>query len=213
MIIVTAYDKKYEEMYKLTSKLTRDLIGMLVVAYPAPVKSDDFQESGVQRAPYKAEVIKRAMEEYNDDIMWLDCDAVLQQRPIVDWTADVIVTVRPPSERKGNQFEWFSDYVNTGVVYVKNNVGGRKFLDMWIEAIPKNKWQSDQGAVNDLLRDYTDFNGLGFVEIDNGVTVQLSTTVMNNNYYFNELTKYARVVHFKGTRGDTQKVKEWFGVQ
>lgn len=213
MTVVSAFDNKYRDMFNVSRHYSYLNTGYSVIGLNAPVNDDDFVMCGVQRCPYKAQVMIDAFENHvplGDNLMWIDADAFLQKEPLEDFNGDVAVTVRPMSERRGGKFANFSDYVNSGVIYVKNNRNGWRFLHDWNEQIGKNEFGSDQGAINDLILPHSDMNERDVTVNCGDYRIHLLTTEEHNNYYFNDSTRNAHVVHFKGSRGSIAQIKKYF---
>ena len=86
------------------------------------------------KATVKPKVILDALNNTTESfVVWIDGDAALI-KPIdeveLDTSFDVGLTVRPKSNHRTTQ------YINTGVVFIKNNENGKRFVEKWIEAIP-----------------------------------------------------------------------------
>ena len=83
----------------------------------------------------KPKVILDAMNNTDEKtVVWIDGDAILVN-PIdeinEDLSFDVALTVRP------KRFNKKTEYINAGVVFLKNNKMAKAFVTKWIAAVPK----------------------------------------------------------------------------
>ena len=143
----------------------------------------------------KPTFIKEVLDKSKDDIVWMDIDCVIQKslgNPLED--CDVAVTLRRLTDRVNKKF--FEGYLNTGVMFFKNNSQSRKFCDLWQENIKEN--ECDQDGANKLLLKYSkleQFNEI--IEIE-GIKVKILSAEEYNFFYFPEDSTQAKVLHYKG---------------
>lgn len=206
MKVVTASDKDYLPMVKYLTSISKKS-GYDTHIELVSVKKNDY-EGGIQKCPYKPHVVKKSLKIFKDDVLWVDGDACIM-KPFKVPKCDVLVTMRRQQEYVyESEYRNFSSYLNSGVVFIKNNEEGRRFVDMWIDQIPVNQFQSDQGALNDLVLRVTNLTEYDKVFELNGVKIYIACTDIWNNYYFDETSKNALILHCKACKGDLGIVKQ-----
>ena len=102
-------------------------------------------------ATFKAALVSRAMQSAGNGelVCWLDGDCL----PLLDFqpeigSADIAVTLRPQPEI-GQSGIPALDYLNSGVVWIRNSVHGRAFLESWGKL--SLSMNTDQGALNQCI--------------------------------------------------------------
>ncbi len=165
------------------------------------------------RATLKPEIIldtlKNTVEEH---IVWIDGDATLI-KPIneieVDVSFDVGLTVRPKVKIKKTQ------YINTGVVFLKNNENAKRFVEKWIEAIPpapsmditkKPKGHAEQAFLEEKVLlpniDVVPWDAFFTVHEVHGIKVKFFDCERYNNFWgpkhMQPPAVDTKIIHFKG---------------
>ena len=132
-------------------------LGGLGFGEPHTVPASDFrlQVNGdsLPAATFKAALIECAMKEVKPDegVCWLDADCIPLQRfnPLVSFDGmDAAVTLRSAPE-VGLSNNPALDYLNSGVVWIRNSKRGALFAEAWrMESLVM---QTDQGALNEIV--------------------------------------------------------------
>jgi len=92
----------------------------------------------------KVELIQRAMEQGYDYIVWLDPDAMIKDMD-TDLRLGCIDGIGVCWQRIPQMDHW-----NTGVIYVRNSIEVKKFIDEWIATYPGKTGWKEQGEFNEL---------------------------------------------------------------
>lgn len=130
-------------------------LGGLGTGEPFPIDAGDFapQVNGdsLPAATFKAPLVQRAFlrAKVDEVICWLDADCIPFQRfnPLVSFEGvDAAVTLRPIPEI-GLSNNPALDFLNSGVVWIRNNEAGRRFCGQWARL--SHLHNTDQGALND----------------------------------------------------------------
>jgi len=182
-------------------------LGGLGIGEPFAVPASDFalQVNGdsLQAATFKAALVERAFAQAEPDevICWLDADCL----PLRQFNAigpylgiSAAVTLRPAPEI-GLSNNPALDYLNSGVVWIRNNSRGKMFAAVWREL--SAEMNTDQGALNELVAPGVhyafEWNGMRG-QVHNGVMV-LDAAEWN---CWHPPFMGARIAHFKrGIRG------------
>lgn len=180
------------------------------------------------RYAIKPELILDAMCNTQEEfVAWIDGDATLIGRIDeleADDSWDVGVTVRPPRKRKK------SNYINAGVMFFKNCIESKLFLQDWIAAMgpPPLEAEKDPGAA------YCDqvileeqilmpsirtplWDIIGETHTIHGARVKLFDCTQYNNYWFHrgkdrmEYSPDTKILHFKGRHWAATKPTRWKG--
>lgn len=141
---------------------------------------------------FKPKVIRKALIELQEDILWLDSDCLMVERvdEILDGS-DVTVTLRRGDVKKIRDL--YDGYLNAGVMAFKYNSDVIKFIDSWIDYLPKSR--ADQDAMNQLLLNYSDMEKYNEVFKAGAVNVKILPCTIYNNFYFDT---DAKIYHIKG---------------
>ena len=161
--------------------------------------------------PWKPAVILQALEDTNDDVLWLDADAwVIRPLELGD-DFDVAVTMRRPHEWGRTEWPELYGFLNSGFVFIRNTILGRLFCKMWIEEIPLTKSKSDQNALNNIVRHSTDLREYNRVFLSReGIRIKvLKTDEYNWIYAPEEPLPTTKVLHFKKDIRDKLDIHEW----
>jgi hypothetical protein len=154
----------------------------------------------------KPEIIRRALDEYRDDVLFLDLDCEIQKE--VDWRdvlsgADAAVTIRRIEDRQKSRFA--EQYLNSGVLFFRNNAAARSFINIWDAAISEG--ECDQTGLTKVMLRYSEMREPGMVVNVEGTRVKLLPAEKYNFFYFPEDASGAVIVHNKGFsyRGDYKR--------
>jgi len=92
----------------------------------------------------KIELIQRAMEQGYEYIVWLDPDALIKDMD-TDLRLGCIDGIGVCWHRIPQLNHW-----NTGVIYVRNSIEAKKFIDEWFATYPGEHQWMEQGEFNKL---------------------------------------------------------------
>jgi len=135
------------------------------------------------------------------DMVWIDADCLVM-RPLDIEAAldgcDVALTLRDIADRNATTRPFMDGFINTGVMYFKNGLGAKLFLQQVIPEMFLSIF--DQDAVNNvLLGEGSKLNKHGeIIKFNNGAKVKILNCREHNNFYFDTTSNDARILHFKG---------------
>ena len=151
--------------------------------------------------------VKEVLDKTKDDLVWMDLDCVIQ-KPLGEVLndCDVAVTLRRIEDRTSQFMEKFK-FINSGVMFFKNNDKSRKFCDLWLENIGKD--ECDQDGINNILLKYSKLETYGEIIDVEGIKVKILPCEEYNFFYFPEDSSKARVLHYKGFSFRKEKIYEY----
>ena len=158
-----------------------------------------FTNVGIYNAPcyFKPHIIKKALQDFKEDILWLDADCILRNRvdEMLD-NCDVAVTLRRFDEMKIRDI--YDGYLNAGVMAFRYNEPTIEFIDKWIGQLKNGR--ADQDAIVRLLLAYNDLFNIGEIFSVNGTKVKILDCDTYNFFYFEdkEAIGKAKIFHIKG---------------
>jgi hypothetical protein len=152
MRIVTAINDAYADVLRYT--LPRNIQHAPVSVYQAdevyPHNPDEIRG----RFPGKPLVMLNETRAMGHLMVWIDADAWIIRPLALGWDYenwDIGVTMRRQNER-GTDFPAIYDYLNAGVVFVRDTMGAAFFLREWDRATKICQSRSDQEGLNNLVR-------------------------------------------------------------
>ena len=159
MIVVTAGTSEYRQIVDAQARKCREYgyyhliydLGGLGIGEPYHVEIEDLQPTvngdSLPPATFKAALVARAMEGAGQGelVCWLDADCIPLQSFQPDGSFDAAVTLRPAPEI-GLSNNPALDYLNSGVVWIRNNQAGEAFRAQWQRG--SEFLHTDQGALN-----------------------------------------------------------------
>jgi hypothetical protein len=85
-----------------------------------------------------------------DDVTYMDCDIIVNERFDEFMEPDVSITVHDPKIYIG-LFPHITASLNAGLIHVKNNGNGKEFVNEWMETMKETKSGSDQEALTIMM--------------------------------------------------------------
>ncbi len=137
----TAYEKEFEEFSKLAGKFEVPFI-----AYPVESKGN-----WLLNCSLKPSLIRRALDEQEDDILYLDSDARIQQTlPQIKEDRPGFCVWDAP---------WRAGELLSGTIYFPNNELSRNIIDEWIAAQNDTNWKEilHQRKLEKIYKKYPHF--------------------------------------------------------
>jgi len=215
VIVVTAGTAEYRHIIDAQSRKCAEFgyghlvydLGGLGIGEPYHVELEDLQPTvngdSLPPATFKAALVEKAFGAANHGelVCWLDADCIPLKgfHPNTNGEEfDAAVTLRPAPE-VGLSNNPALDYLNSGVVWIRNNERGRALCDTWRRF--SASMNTDQGALNVVVAPGLDAGGWNMIRgtVHNGVLV---LDAMEWNCWHPEHFKRARIAHFKrGLRG------------
>ena len=151
--------------------------------------------------------IKRVLDDFKDDLVWMDLDCIMKDKLgddiLVD--CDLAVTMRDIKDRNSQFMEKFK-FINSGVMFFKNNDESRRFTDLWNNNIGEH--DCDQDGLNNLLLKHSKLEQFGEIVDVDGIKVKILPARIYNFFYFPENPNGAKVLHYKGFTFRKEKVYE-----
>ena len=174
-------------------------LGGLGFGKPFTVDNKTFQEKGYYReilpgryscGEHKPAVIKDCLRSCNEFIVYLDADTILIDR--IDEMAgdyDVGLIIKPEWEVEkvikkkypNDNYLIYGAYVNAGVMCFNPTEATHRFLEQW--EYKTKELQNDQGAINDMLKEYFPLKSGQFIETQ-GIKIRTFDTMSYSYYYF-----------------------------
>jgi hypothetical protein len=89
---------------------------------------------------YKANFIKECLDQFPEDLVYVDVDAVFRRYPEIFETLECDIAYRTEN------FRWRSDEAMSGTIFLKNNERVKSFIKEWIslnESIPAERMKPE----------------------------------------------------------------------
>lgn len=212
MKIISASNEAFEPVTALTREANRrlgyDPVYFEIEACPPA----SCPERNVGRAPWKPSLICKAIQKYQEHLVWMDADAWairdLSDMKRTDY--DVAVTMRRQKDRGRSDWPEVYGYLQAGVVFFAPTIAAAVFAKRWQNEVPNTPSNSDQHALNNLVLRGTDLTEYDRVFLLDGIRVLvLSTEEYNWCYLPEEPLPMTRVLHAKTDIRDKVNLKEW----
>jgi len=146
---------------------------------------------------FKPFIIKRALQELKEDVLWLDSDCLIKDRvnEIFD-DCDVAVTLRRFD--RTHLRDIYDGYINAGVMAFRYNQRSLSLIDRWMDQLAGSR--ADQDAFNKVLLDYSFLDKFGEIIDIEGTKVKILDCDTYNFFYFEDKDKIdkAKIYHIKG---------------
>lgn len=177
-MIITAANKNYADLFAQWKAAVKSFgysyavydLGGLDEGIPFTVDDPNFQATGIYgdlldddqkvvrqtKALFKPSVVQDAMARFpKEQIIWLDCDAILQKAFDVLGDYDIGIVERPSSELLPGVYgdiakmESLGKY-NAGVIFFNQTDLAKAFVDSWVK--DTETYMNDQTALNALVK-------------------------------------------------------------
>jgi len=148
---------------------------------------------------YKVIFMLEMLDIYPNDFVWMDGDClILKPFNIKEVLADcdVALTLRDIKDRHGSADPVRDGYINSGVVFLKNNQFSRDFLKYSKAELINSLY--DQEAFNRVILRHSKMESHGEIITFKGIKIKMLNCREYNNFYLDESAKSAKIVHFKG---------------
>jgi hypothetical protein len=216
VIVVTAGTSEYRDII-LAQRRACDKMGYAHYRYdlgglgfgiPYAVELEDLKPTvngdSLPPATFKAALVAECLRlaEPNELVCWMDADCL----PVKDFNIpssfggfDVAVTLRPEPEI-GLSNNPALDYLNSGVVWIRNTPKGLETCELWHDL--SLILRTDQGALNLVTgsgwgkSDWKNSVGATW-DAPNGSRFLVLPCMEWNSWHFGSLSKYVRILHFK----------------
>jgi len=204
MLVITALYNTPDRDYAMLMLNLEKSVKKLGYSFNAYLLKEDpmvrFSRKDNYFAPcfFKPSVIKTALTDQKDDVLWLDSDCLMKERvdEMLD-DCDVAVTLR--RFNKIQLRDIYDGYINAGVMAFRNNNQAKGFIDRWIGNFPDSR--ADQDAMNLTLLGYSPLMQYGEIIDADGVKVKILDCDTYNFFYFEddeEIINKAKIFHIKG---------------
>lgn len=122
--LVIAYYTESTQYEVLAGNLKKTLQNFSIPFYIEDIKDLGSWEKNTH---YKAHFIKKCLNDRNQDLLYVDVDALFKQYPslIPDLTCDIAYRTQ--------DFRWRKDEALSGTIFLKNNDKVKRLVDRWIE--------------------------------------------------------------------------------
>lgn len=190
---------KYPIIYDLgLSNFQKEVLKSDIRQVPFNKNFNKYNKLGFIQTVHKPNCILDLLNEFNDDVLYLDADMIVSQRAIPAHfnkiSGDIAVTPRHKEERYEKLL--INGYINAGFIFFKNNSNTKEFIKLWIGECQKSE-ATDQIALSNLvfsqnIEKSTDIFHLKEVKYGN-----LSIEMLNANFYNDIALKSGFIRHYK----------------
>jgi hypothetical protein len=163
---------------------------------------------------YKVIFMHDILDQQSDDVVWVDGDCLvinpIDFNKAIDG-CDLAFTLRDVGDRNKTRTAVQDGYLNSGVVFIRNNSRSREFMKLARKQVTLSLY--DQEAFNKILLEASALERHGEVINIYGIKVKILNCREYNNFYFDEGHRSAKILHFKG-RGRSiwhEYIREYLG--
>lgn len=147
---------------------------------------------------WKVIFMRHALDYVEEDLLWIDADCLVQRK--INFAtalkgADIAFTLRDIDARHKTKEPVKDGYINSGVVFIRNNKASRWFLEQVQMQLCLSLY--DQEAFNKVLLKYSDMTRHGEIIRCGRTRVKMLDCREYNNFYFDASSEQARILHFK----------------
>lgn len=153
--LTIAYYTENTNYQNLAQNLRQSLENLGIAYYIEPIKDLGSWEKNTH---HKAYFIQKVLEDRNQDILYVDVDAVFKRYPDLIQTLDCDIAYRTEN------FRWRADEALSGTIFMKNNEKIKRLVNRWIElneATPAERYKPEtweQKNMQRALREMEDIN-------------------------------------------------------
>lgn len=122
--LVIAYYTENTSYQSLAEKLKKSLQNF---GLPHHIEAIRDQGSWEKNTHYKAYFIKKCLEDRNQDLLYVDVDAIFKSYPSLIQSLSCDIAYRT------EDFRWRKDEALSGTIFLRNNDKIKRFVDRWIE--------------------------------------------------------------------------------
>ncbi len=148
---------------------------------------------------YKLLCILRILDDTDEDIAWIDGDCIINKAIDFDslmQDCDIALTLRQIQYRHDTKEPIRDGYINSGVMFFRNNKHSRVFLKECIDRLHHCLY--DQEAINLTLLDRSKIEEYGEIIKVGDTRVKILNCRIYNNFYSDESFNTAVIQHYKG---------------
>jgi hypothetical protein len=152
--LIIAYYTENTSYQNLAEKLKKSLQNL---GLPHYIEAIQDQGSWEKNTHYKAYFIKKCLEDKNEDLLYVDVDAIFKSYP------SLIDTLSCDLGYRTEDFKWRKDEALSGTIFLKNNDRIKKFVDRWIqlnEAVPAERMKPETWEQKNMQTAHREFNDL-----------------------------------------------------
>ena len=214
LTIVTAATKSYKDkLLRMIASIPKDIavdvydVGELGIGTPLKPGVRDFEQPGLMRCSFKPVAILNTMlsnVNRTEYIAWIDADCVFQCdsrsiHNVLDGTFDIAVTVKREHEIEdcAKKRPQFFATINAGVILLRWD--NMSVVMRWMQAASFCGGY-DQSSLSFILGNPVQRKGV--VESPSGRVRCLSTDEWNCYYHKDKCVTSAKIIHYKGGKGD-----------
>lgn len=122
--LIIAYYTKGNQYEKLSENLNKSCSDLKI---PIHLKGIDNLGSWEKNTHYKAEFILECLNQFQQNLVYVDVDAVFRKYPILFETIDCDIAYRTEN------FRWRKNEALSGTIFLSNNDRTQHFVKKWIE--------------------------------------------------------------------------------
>ena len=157
-------------------------------------------ERDTGKLPFKPKLVRKALQDHQQFITYMDADAFAIRRfdEVNTGDYDVGVTMRRPEERGATYWPSLYGFLNAGVLFFNHTPGAFRFIDLWDRELENSKANSDQEALNMVVLQATDLIEYDKIFVWNGIRIKVFRCDYYNFYYWpQEPLSGTKIVHCK----------------
>jgi hypothetical protein len=157
--LVIAYYTENSSYEALAGNLKKTLQNFSIPFYIEAIKDLGSWEANTH---YKSHFIKKCLNDRNQDLLYVDVDALFKQYPELIPTLDCDIAYRT------QDFRWRADEALSGTIFLKNNDRIKKFVNRWIElneATPAERMKPETWEQKNMQRAQREMTDLSYYNL------------------------------------------------
>jgi hypothetical protein len=157
--LIIAYFTKSTRYEELSQKLKQSLDEF---GLPYHIQGIDDLGSWEKNTHFKAYFIKQCLENFSQDLLCVDVDAVFKAYP------SLIATLECDLAYRTENFRWRKDEALSGTLFLKNNDKVRGFVNRWIElneSTPAERMKPETWEQKNMQTAHREFNDLVYYNL------------------------------------------------